>query len=553
MSATGWGVLQRWIGARWRRQRPGAPGGSPSTADPPRASAARPAAAEARWPKPLGVPVGWRADSLSPPAEGDRAVAESAPLMGDLQRRLLGLLLFPFALLVAVGGWLHYQAAGTVAVQQDQLLMKLAPMLADSILAPEAPDPEAEPAVAALKPVRPVLLMAPPVEEFLTQGGGATGYSIVAPNGDLILGDAWLPVMQPQTSEPELTSVTEGGVTYRLIAQRVQTPVGEVVVQLADGSDARQRWLDTAWKRVLLPNLLLMVVAAVWVRWAVRRALRPLSALRAAVEHRSPRDLSPLPVQSVPGEVRPLVESLNRLFAMVNAQAESQRRFVADAAHQLRTPIAGLQAQVEAWGMAASARREGEAGETSARVELPVEQVLRLRTACRRTTQLANQLLALSRVDATALSSQPMQRVDLQRLCESVLDAQLDEAIARGKDLGLETEPVQVDGYEWLLRELLMNLTDNALRHTPRGAQVTLRCGRDGARAWLAVEDNGPGILPAERPRVLQRFYRLPGTQAEGSGLGLAIADEIARAHGASLSLLDGPHGKGLLVRVDFP
>lgn len=468
--------------------------------------------------------------------------------MGDLQRRLLGLLLFPFALLVLVGAWLHYQAAGTVAVQQDQLLMKLAPMLADSILAPEATDPRAEPAEAALKPVRPVLLLAPPVEEFLTKGEGATGYSIVAPNGDLMLGDAWLPVLQPDTLEPALSSVTEGGVTYRLIAQRALTPVGEVVVQLADGSDARQRWWDTALRRVLLPNVVLMLVAAWWVRWAVRRALQPLSELRAAVENRSPRDLSPLPAQTVPGEVRPLVDSLNRLFAMVNAQAESQRRFVADAAHQLRTPIAGLQAQVEAWGLVAAV----DSSTAKTTLNLPAEQVVRLRAACRRTTQLANQLLALSRVDATALATQPMQRVDVQRLCEAVLDACLDAALDREIDLGLDAQPVQVDGYEWLLRELLLNLTDNALRYTPAGGQVTLRCGMHDHCAWLAVDDNGPGIAAEERERVLQRFYRLPGTQPEGSGLGLAIADEIARTHGAALSLEDGPLGRGLTVRVTF-
>ena len=438
-----------------------------------------------------------------------------------------------------------------MAVQQDQLLMKLAPMLADSILAPETPDPTTEPTEAALKPVRPVLLLAPPVEEFLTNGDGATGYSVVAPNGDLILGDAWLPVIQPDTLEPALSSVTEGGVTYRLIAQRAITPVGEVVVLLADGSDARQRWWDTALRRVLLPNVLLMLVAAWWVRWAVRKALQPLADLRTAVETRSPRDLSPLSATAVPGEVRPLVDSLNRLFAMVNAQAESQRRFVADAAHQLRTPIAGLQAQVEAWGLVAAV----DSSAAKATLTLRAEQVLRLRSACRRTTQLANQLLTLSRVDATSLSSQPMQRVDVQRLCEAVLDACLDDALLRQIDLGLDVQPLQVDGYEWLLRELLMNLTDNALRYTPAGGQVTLRCGPPDAvqgQPWLEVEDSGPGIQESERQRVLERFYRLPGTQPEGSGLGLAIADEIARAHGAVLRLDDGPNGKGLKVRVQF-
>lgn len=500
------------------------------------------------------------ADDTSPSAAG--------PLMGGLQRRLLLLLLFPFGMLVVVGTWLHYQSAGSAAVQQDLLLTKLAPMLGDSIVAAApalqvtdvseraqrgesasadtATERAYRAAEQALALPRPVLLLAPPVVEFLTQTPGATGYSISNLDGQQLLGDVWLPPMMPLTREPEFMSLTQGGVTYRVIAQRVYTAAGELIVQLADGSDARQQWASTVLNSVLLPNLVLMAVAAVWVRWAVRRALRPLFELKAAVEHRSPRDLSPLAVEVTPTEVQPLVHSLNRLFAMVNAQAEAQRRFVADAAHQLRTPIAGLQAQVEAWGQAA---RQVEKGGS---MRLPVEQVWRLRAACRRTSQLANQLLALSRADATTAASQAMQRVDLTALCEAVLAQHLDDALARHIDLGLDAQPVQTDGYEWLLRELLINLVDNALRYTPAHGSVTVRCGWRGDQPYLAVEDNGPGIAPAERAHVLQRFYRVPGTEAEGNGLGLAIADEIARAHATHLQLDQASGGQGLCVSVQF-
>ena len=160
----------------------------------------------------------------------------------------------------------------------------------------------------------------------------------------------------PTTREPEFRSDERNGITYRVAAQRVQTQGGELVVWLADGSDSRQSWLRSVALKVLLPNLVLALAAALAVNWAVRRALRPLTELTAAVEHRSPRDLSAIDEQASPEEVRPLVRSLNRLFGLVNAQAESQRRFVADAAHQLRTPLAGLQAQVEAWAQAVSAK-----------------------------------------------------------------------------------------------------------------------------------------------------------------------------------------------------
>jgi two-component system sensor histidine kinase TctE len=296
--------------------------------------------------------------------------------------------------------------------------------------------------------------------------------------------------------------------------------------------------------RVLLPNLVLMVVAAFGVRWAVARALRPLVVLTHAVEHRSPRDLSPIAADATPAEVRPLVHSLNRLFALVNAQTEAQRRFVADAAHQLRTPLAGLQAQIEAWGQATRTLADQDP------ISLRVDQVRGLRSAARRTTQLANQLLALSRADATTADSSAMQRVDLKDLCETVLALYLDAAAAKHIDLGLAAEPTQVDGHAWLLRELLINLLDNAIKYTPPHGCVTVRCGPGGP--WLAVEDNGPGIDPAERERVLQRFYRVPGSATEGNGLGLAIAHEIARAHGTQLQLTTGEGGVGLRVAVVF-
>lgn len=477
-----------------------------------------------------------------PNATDTGGAAPPLVMMGGLQRRLMLLLLLPFGLLMLVSSWMHYQAAGTAALQQDQRLTRLAPMLGDSVVsALDDPQPS-----DTIELPRPLLLLAPPVDEFLNERERRSGYSILSAGGQLLLGDAWLPTVLPATAEPEFMSVTDGGITYRLIAQRVNTAAGELIVQLADGTDARQQWLNTVLNRVVLPNLVLMVAAFFGIRWAVARALRPLMALKTAVERRSPRDLSPLSPDATPAEVRPLVHSLNRLFELVNAHAEAQRRFVADAAHQLRTPIAGLQSQVEAWGQAARTL------ESQASLSLPVEQIMRLRAACRRTSQLANQLLALSRADATTAASQAMQCVDLTALCENVLALHLDAAQAKHIDLGLEAEPVQVDGHEWLLRELLINLVDNALRYTPAHGCVTLRCGSRQGQAWLEVEDNGPGIDPAEHARVLQRFYRVPGTAAEGNGLGLAIADEIARAHATHIQLLTGEGGRGLRLRVAF-
>jgi two-component system sensor histidine kinase TctE len=179
-----------------------------------------------------------------------------------------------------------------------------------------------------------------------------------------------------------------------------------------------------------------------------------------------------------------------------------------------------------------------------------------LRDATRRTSQLANQLLALSRADSVSASTHPMEQVDLQELCENILALHLDAAADKQMDLGLEAAPAQTRGHTWLLRELLINIVDNAVKYTPPGGRITLRCGQDLAaeppQAWIEVEDDGPGIAEDERQRVLERFYRLPGTQTDGNGLGLAIADEIARSHHTQLQLLTGGNGRGLRVRVVF-
>lgn len=467
-----------------------------------------------------------------------------------LRNRLLFFLVLPLCVLALAGAWLDYRSADAAASRHDQRLVRLLPALADSLAGPSRRDGEP-----------PVLLLAPPVEEFLRQNAGYAGYSVQDLSGRILLGDHWVYSAVPLTHEPEFHSVEHDSVVYRVAVQRTRTGAGELVVSLADGSDPRQQWGQQMLLRVLLPNLVLVAAAGLAIHWAVRQAFKPLVDLAEAVEHRSPRDLSPIPEEASPAEVRPLVRSLNRLFVLVNAQTEGQRRFVADAAHQLRTPLAGLQAQVEAWALAARGadhgRDEGN-GPVQEGIVLDVQDIEALRRAARRTSKLVHQLLALSRADAGSVDAQPKQRVDLKALCESLLEDFLDVATARGLDLGLEVEPAQVSGHGWLLRELLSNLVDNAIRYTPEGGSVTLRCGMQPGGsgpccAVLEVEDDGPGIAESERGKVLQRFYRVPGAVGEGTGLGLAIADEIARGHGGTLQLRTGRLGRGLRASAAIP
>lgn len=468
-----------------------------------------------------------------------------AAMRSGLQRRLLLLLLLPLGLFAVISVYFDYRTAGDVALQKDQQLVRLIPLLADSVLAVDSKDDDAL-----------ILLLAPEIEDFIRDKNRSAGFRISDSAGGFLAGEAWIDSVLPATREPEFHSIEDNGVTYRIAAQRVETAAGELIVQLADGSDARQQWLRSIWVKVLLPNLVLVLAAGFAVNWAVTRALRPLNELTDAVERRSPRDLSAIDPLSTPAEVQPLVAALNRLFGLVNAQAEGQRRFIADAAHQLRTPLAGLQAQVEAWAQAARVSK-GKGGEGEGAVTLPADKIIKLRSATRRTSQLANQLLALSRADALSVAAQPMQRVDLKDLCESLLALHLDAATAKGIDLGLEAEPAQAKGHEWLLRELLGNLVDNAVKYTPAGGAVTIRCGQSSDQpgsVFLEVIDDGPGIAPDERAKALERFYRVLGTAGEGNGLGLAIADEIARVHKTQLILADGHPGspvpRGLRVSL---
>jgi two-component system, OmpR family, sensor histidine kinase TctE len=484
-------------------------------------------------------------------------------LMGGLRSRLLVMLMAPLLALLCISAWLDYNAAGSAAISQDQNLLRLSPLLVGSIVAEGA---------TPIDP--PIVLLTPALEDFIKERAGRAEWGVATLDGRVMIGPSWMSTTTPATNEPEFHSEESGGIVYRVMAQRAQTSAGEFVLLLADGSDARQSWLRSMLLKVLLPNVLLIVAVAFAVSWAVARALKPLTDITRAVAQRSPRDLSELDTTQTPPEVRPLVESLNQLFGMVNAQSESQRRFIADAAHQLRTPLAGLQAQVEAWVQSAQASQVNIYDEfshpalmnsASSAITLEADELLRLRDATRRTSQLATQLLALSRADSHTLSRQVAQNVDLAQVCADVLEQQLDAATRHGIDLGLEVDhstALIAVGHDWLLRELLSNLTDNAIRYTALAlagtashGQVTLVAQPHAEGLLLQVRDNGAGIAVHERSKVLERFYRVQGTGGQGNGLGLAIAQEIAKLHHTELVLQDAdpdapPGQRGLLVSV---
>lgn len=452
-------------------------------------------------------------------------------LRGRLLRRLAGLL----ALLMVFSGWSAYwngrEAADTA---YDRTLLASARAIADGLIAQDGELRTNVPYVA--------------LDTFAYDSAGRIYYQVLDPAGTLVSGYEHLPAPPPGTPRtddyPALARFYDGeyrgeGVRLVSLLQPVTEPQlnGIAEIRVAETLGARERMArslltDTLWRIGLLALGALLLV---WL--VVSAALRPLHRLSEAVEERRPDDLRPLPLVDVHLELKPLVSSLNHFTERLRAQFERQAQFIADASHDLRTPLAALKARVEL-GL-----REREPAHWRETLEDAAQHTERL-------THLANQLLSLARIEsgAQAIAEGGAARLDLAALARELGLAMAALAHKRGVALALEAErPVWVLGEPTLLNELLNNLVDNALAHTPAGGNVVIRVLEPGV---LEVEDDGPGIPPDEREKVFARFYRRD-TQSKGAGLGLAIVGEICRAHRAEIELADGRHG-GLRVRVRF-
>ena len=311
------------------------------------------------------------------------------------------------------------------------------------------------------------------------------------------------------------------------------------VIQVAQPLAVRQQRAAQLAVQTLKPFALLLPVLLIVIWLAVGQALQPLKRLTAQVQARRTQVLEPLPPTPLPEEVQPLVAALNDLLGRLKASLERERAFMADAAHELRTPLTALHLQM---GMLARASDESERAAAMETLSAGVQRAIRL----------VEQLLALARQEPRA--DTPRIAVPLAELARSCVAELVPLADARHIDLGLATAAeVSVRGDPEGLRTLVRNLVDNAVRYTPAGGRVDVRVEAGDAGARLSVSDNGPGIAPADRERVFDRFYRPAGTATSGSGLGLAIVRTIAAAHGASVALAAGADGQGLTVTVSFP
>jgi two-component system OmpR family sensor kinase len=329
----------------------------------------------------------------------------------------------------------------------------------------------------------------------------------------------------------------------RLRVYSLQTP--EHTIQVAQDLDAREARARSLAARAVVPIALLapLLMMAVW--WLISRSLAPVERMRRQVAGRAAEDLSPLPEAGLPQEVQPLVSELNLLFGRVRVAFAAQQNFVADAAHELRSPLTALKLQAQALR-----RTPDDATREAA--------VARLNDGIDRTIQLVNQLLSLAREEGERGAAAQWRQVDLLELAREVVSEILPLAQARRIDIGVAASaPLHVHGQPEALHVLLRNLLDNALKYSPESGQVDLSLELANGVPKLIVEDSGPGIPEAERDRVFDRFYRVsqadPTVAATGSGLGLAIVKAIATRHGAAVELGSSARLGGLRVELRFP
>ena len=332
-------------------------------------------------------------------------------------------------------------------------------------------------------------------------------------------------------------TVRIGGASWRVFAARGAER--DVQVQVGESTESRASILWAVLRSTLWPMALALPLLALGAGFAVHRGLAPLRRLGRALAERRPQALHAVTLDDAPAEMAPLVEALNGLFGRIGALLDAERRFTADAAHELRTPIAAIRAQAQV--------ALGESDDAPRRHAL--EQTLE---GCDRATRLVEQLLTLSRLEAE--SAPALAPLELAALARRVAAEVAPRALARRQTLTLDAdESLRVTGEETLVAVLLRNLLDNAVRYSPDGARIEAALRREAGRVVFSVEDSGPGLADADRARLGERFFRVPGSGASGSGLGWSIARRIAAVHGLELQTGRSAALGGLAVRVAWP
>jgi two-component system sensor histidine kinase TctE len=458
------------------------------------------------------------------------------PVEPSLQRKLLAWLLGPLLILLVLDtAFTYWSSVNYSNLAHDRSLHEIAREV-----------------VLHVKPngSGPMLDLSPAAERILlVDQDDRVFYKVTSGQGAVIGGDPQLPAprgLPAESDKPVFYGDTLHGLPVRVIASRMSfgegSASGTVLVQVAETLNKRNRLARDILASVVIPQLLLIVMATLAVYIGVSRGLAPLGRLERAVSHRSHLDLSPVDVRDVPGEVRPLVDEVNELMTRLGKTLDFQNRFIADAAHQLKTPVAGLKTQIEL------ALREPDP-------ERARHSLAQLYVSADRLSRLVRQLLTLARNEPGAMDALQLKALDLNAFALEISMEWAPQAIKNGVDLGFEgSEAVVISAEPDRLRELINNLIDNAVRYSRQGGRVTVAVSRaEDGQGLLSISDDGPSIPPEERTRIFERFHRLLGGHTEGSGLGLAIVSEIASLHGARITLEEDRDGIGNTFSVIFP
>ena len=364
-------------------------------------------------------------------------------------------------------------------------------------------------------------------------------FSVRDTKGNTLLGDTTLPA---QSQVDHHTVIFQDGnhlnQPVRIARHQIQLHDSDLLIQVVETIQKREQSSHTFLTAMVAPNLLAMLTVLLAVLWGVRKGLAPLHTLEKEIAKRSVNDLRELELTQNPYELRPLLKRLNDLFHLLRESNAIQQRFIADAAHQLRTPLAGLQTQIDL------AVAEGIFDLHPARKDSIEEATTRIE-------HLLNQLLSYARTESAMSRTDSFEEVKLASVIERSASMFIDRALAKQIDLGFEIAEVNVAGLSWMLQEALGNLIDNALRYTPTGGIVTVKCGIFGGAGFLEVEDSGHGIPDAELPTIFDRFHHIAGIDGSGCGLGLSIVKQISAVHNAVVEF-QRRSPQGFSVRIVF-
>jgi two-component system sensor histidine kinase TctE len=386
--------------------------------------------------------------------------------------------------------------------------------------------------------------LAPSIEMALrTSPYEKINFAVLDTQGHLLGGDAALAVFANGgngLANPEFRDEVMQGTSMRVVVYQAWASNLNIEVVVAEANLRRKQTASQIVAAVVWSNLLLITVTMLTVFFGVRLALSPLTGLGHIISQRRTSDLRPIPTEGVPTEAQPLIQAMNQLILNLQQSHNAQQAFLTAMAHQLRTPISGLQMQLEL-------TQQSLPPEYQPRIEKLLE-------ASRKLAHFIHQMLALARSSPDADLAHEFTQVDLAGLCDEAASEFINAALARNIDLGFETTSVMVTGSAWLLREMLANLMDNAIKYTRPGGRVTCRCGLGtDQRPFLEVEDDGPGIPEGIREKVFERFYRPAPNMQSGIGLGLNIVKEVAARHQAEVIIATPDSHQGVCFHILFP